>query len=325
MRSSLILSSGLLALTTISSPVISETFPTKPIRIISGGQTGSSGDVAGRMLATKLTETLGQPVVFEMRPGANGAIAANLAKLSPPDGYTLLYVNSGTLVTAPFLIKNTNFDPINDFTPISLVVGAPSFLAVNSSLPVNSTRELVAYAATNPGKVTYGSTGVGSAFHMIGEALKAATGIDSVHVPYSGANTAMIISDLMTNRIQVYFPGYTTVQAALATGNVKLLSVFDTIRSKRFPDLPTVSVALPENRIIPSWFALLGPAGIPPTIVDRLHTEIRAALSERAIESRLDELGNHSSWQYSRKLASAINRGMNNVGSIVKTLGIEAN
>jgi len=197
-----------------------QSYPDKPIHIISGTQVGTSGDLAGRMLAQKLTAQLGQPVVFESRPGANGQIAANYLKTLPPDGYNILYTASSTVVTGPLMSKSVGFDTFKDFTPISQAVGAPLYLVANSELGVDTTAALVEYAKKNPGKLNYGSVGRGSVFHFQGEAMKVAAGIDMLHVPYTGANNANIIGDLLANRVQVYFPAYPATLAALPTGTL---------------------------------------------------------------------------------------------------------
>ena len=316
---------GLAVAMFLASPVRSEPYPTGPVRVVSGMQTGTSGDIVGRMIAQSLTERLAQPFVFEARTGAGGLLAAQAVRTAPPDGYTLLFISSSTLVTAPFLIKNVNFDAVKDFTPVSLVISTPSFLAVNSSLPINSVGDLISYAKAHPGKLAYGSNGRGSVFHMIGEAFKQATGIDMLHVPYSGANSATVVTDLMTNRVQVYFPSYTTVQPALGSGNVGLVAVFDSKRSKLFPDMPTVNETLPNNVIVPSWFALLGPAGMPPDVAKLLENEVKLALQRPGIAAKLDELGITAVGSDPDELKTAIQTGAAEIGALTKSLGIEPN
>ena len=220
------------------------------------------------MLAQKLTAQIGQPVVFESRPGANGQIAANYLKTLPPDGYNILYTASSTVVTGPLMSKSVGFDTFKDFTPISQAVGAPLYLVANSELGVDTTAGLIEYAKKNPGKLNYGSVGRGSVFHFQGEAMKVAAGIDMLHVPYTGANNANIIGDLLANRVQVYFPAYPATLAALPTGKIKLLGMFFDQRTKQRPDLPTVKEALPNLITVPSWFGFMGPAGLPAPIVD---------------------------------------------------------
>jgi tripartite-type tricarboxylate transporter receptor subunit TctC len=183
------------------------------------------------------------------------------------------------------------FDTFKDFTPISHAVGAPLYLVANSELGVDTTAGLVDYAKKNPGKLNYGSVGRGSVFHFQGEAMKVAAGIDMLHVPYTGANNANIIGDLLANRVQVYFPAYPATLAALPTGKIKLLGIFLDQRTKQRPDLPTVKEALPNLTTVPSWFGFMGPAGLPAPIVARLETEIRKALEDPEISKKLEEVG----------------------------------
>jgi tripartite-type tricarboxylate transporter receptor subunit TctC len=314
-----------LALVTLARSAPAQTYPERAIRIVSGTQTGTSGDLAGRLLAVKLTVALGQPVVFESRPGANGALAANYVKSLPPDGYGILFLASSTIITGPLMVKNVGFEALRDFTPISLAVAVPSYLLVSSSLPVDKVSSLIDYAKRNPGKLAYGSVGRGSAFHLIGESFKLATGIDMLHVPYTGANNANIIGDLLNNRIQVYFPAYPAVLSALPTGQVKLLAVFQTARVKQLPELPTVNETLPNNKIVPSWFGFMAPAGLPQPIVTRLQEEIRKALAAPEVTSKLEEVGIIPVGSTSSEMAEAIRAGTDDMGKLVKELGIEPN
>jgi tripartite-type tricarboxylate transporter receptor subunit TctC len=312
-----------LALMTAPLAAPAQTYPDRAIRIVSGTQTGSSGDLAGRLLAVKLTAAFGQSVVFESRPGANGALAANYVKSLPPDGYGILFLASSTIITGPLMVKNVGFEALRDFTPISLAVAVPSYLVVNSSLAVDNVSSLIDYAKRNPGKLAYGSVGRGSAFHLIGESFKLATGIDMLHVPYTGANNANIIGDLLNNRIQVYFPAYPAVLSALPTGQVKLLAVFQTARVKQLPQLPTVNETLPNNKIVPSWFGFMGPAGLPQPIATRLQEEIRKALADPEVTSKLEEVGIIPVGSTSSEMAEAIRAGTDDMSKLVKELGIE--
>jgi tripartite-type tricarboxylate transporter receptor subunit TctC len=297
----------------------------RPIRIVSGTQTGTSGDLAGRMLAQKLTAQIGQPVVFESRPGANGQIAANYVKTLPADGATILYAASSTLITGPLMSKSVGFDTFTDFTPISLAVGAPLYLVANSELGVESTAALIDYAKKHPGQLNYGSVGRGSVFHFQGEAMKVAAGIDMLHVPYTGANNANIIGDLLANRVQVYFPAYPATLAALPTGKIKLLGVFYDARTKQRPDLPTVKEAIPGLITVPSWFGFLGPAGLPAPVVARLEAEIRKALQDPEIAGKLDEVGIVPVGSSAADMAGLMRKHTDELSRLAKQAGIEPN
>jgi tripartite-type tricarboxylate transporter receptor subunit TctC len=299
-----------------------QSYPDKTIHIVSGTQVGTSGDLAGRMLAQKLTAQIGQAVVFESRPGANGQIAANYLKTLPPDGTNILYAASSTLITGPIMSKEVGFDTFRDFTPVSLAVGAPLYLVANSELGVDTTAGLIDYARKNPGKLNYGSVGRGSVFHFQGEALKAAAQIDMLHVPYTGANNANIIGDLLANRVQVYFPAYPATLAALPTGKIKLLGVFLDQRTQQRPDLPTVKEAVPNLITVPSWFGFLGPAGLPAPTAARLQTEIRKALEDPEISQKLGEVGIIPVGSSSAEMASLMRKYADELGRLAKQVGI---
>jgi tripartite-type tricarboxylate transporter receptor subunit TctC len=297
----------------------------KTIRIITGTQTGTSGDLAGRLLATKLQAALGQTVVYESRPGANGQIAANYVKTLPADGTNILYVASSTVITGPLMSKSVGFDSFKDFTAISLAVGAPLYLVANSELGVDTTAALIDHARKNPGKLNYGSVGRGSVFHFQGEAMKVAAGIDMLHVPYTGANNANIIGDLLANRVQVYFPAYPATLAALPSGKIKLLGVFYDQRVKQRPDLPTVKEALPGLVTVPSWFGFMGPAGLPEPIVSRFQVEVTKALADPEISKKLEDVGIIPVGSTAPEMASLMRRYTDELARLAKQVGIEPN
>jgi tripartite-type tricarboxylate transporter receptor subunit TctC len=306
-------------------PVAAQDYPAKPIRVVSGPPTGTSGDVAARMVTAKMSAALGQPVVFESRPGASGTIAAAYVRAQPPDGYILLFASAGTAVTARFLMKDATHDMARDFTPISLFVEVPSFLVVHSSVPADSVRTLIDYAKRHPGKLAFGSVGVGSTFHLIGESLKLSTGIDMLHVPYAGANVSTVVTDLVQGRIQVYFPSMTVIGPHIASGNVKLLAVFDRERYRRLPDLPTVNETLPGNKHVPAWFAFFGPPGLPPQVAAKLQAEIRRGVHDPEVVARLDAMGIVPVGSTPDELAAEIRRGTDDTAALVRALGIQPN
>ena len=315
----------LAALVCLASPLpaLAQVYPDKTVRIITGTQTGTSGDLAGRLLAQKLQSALGQPVVYESRPGANGQLAANYVKTLPADGYNILYVASSTVVTGPLITKNIGFDTFRDFTPVSLAVGAPLYLVAHSSLGVDTTAGLIEHARRNPGKLAYGSVGRGSVFHLQGESLNIAAGTDMLHVPYSGANNANIIADLIAGRIQVYFPAYPATLSALPTGQIKLLGVFLDQRTKQRPDLPTVNEAVPGNTVVPSWFGFMGPAGLPAPVVARLQSEVQKALQDPEVAGKLEEVGIIPIGSSAEQMARSLRSITDDMTRLAKRLGIE--
>ena len=229
------------------------------------------------------------------------------------------------IITGPLMSKSVGFDSFADFTPISLAVGAPLHLVVNAELGVDSTAGLIDYAKKNPGKLNYGSVGRGSVFHFQGEAMKVAAGIDMLHVPYTGANNANIIGDLLANRVQVYFPAYPATLSMLPSGKVKLLGVFYDQRVKQRPDLPTVKEAIPGLVTVPSWFGFMGPAGLPAPIATRLQTEIRKALDDPEISKKLEDVGIVPVGSTSAEMGSLMRKYFDELSQIAKQAGIEPN
>jgi len=261
-------------------------YPAKPVLVVSTASPGSSGDAALRLMAAKMSASLGQPVVVELKTAARGAQAAQALARAGADGYTITYGTSGTYVNARFLFKNLAFDVLKDFAPISLAVSSPSYVAVHVSVPVNSLQELIDYAKRNPGKLEYSSSGVGSVFHLAGESLKLYAGIDLLHVPYAQAN-------------------------------------FPQMRSARMPDVPTVAETLPNFRGFPAWWAFFGPAGLPPAIAERLSGEVRAALKQPEVVAKLGDLGLTTIGSTPDELAAHLKREIDAVGSLAKAIGLE--
>jgi tripartite-type tricarboxylate transporter receptor subunit TctC len=299
-----------------------QAYPTKPILIVSTASPGSSGDAALRVMAAKMSASLGQPVIVEVKTAARGTLAAQALAKAGPDGYTITYGTSGTFVNARFLFKNLSFDVLKDFVPISLAVSAPSYVAVNASVPVNSLQELIDYAKRNPGKLEYASSGAGSVFHLAGESLKLYAGIDLLHVPYAQANFSQMVSDWVGGRVAIYFPTYLFLAPYL--GKVKPLAIVDSRRSSRMPDIPTVAEVLPGFRSFIAWWAFFGPAGLPSPIVERLSGEVRASLKAAdAVAKISDDLGLTIVASTPDELAAHLRRDIDAVGSLAKAIGLE--
>ena len=299
-----------------------QAFPSKPILVVSTASPGSSGDAALRMMAAKMTASLGQPVVVELKTAARGAQAAQALAKAAPDGYTITYGTSGTFVNARFLYKNLAFDVLKDFAPISLAVGSPSYVVVNAQVPVNSLQELIDYAKRNPGKLEYASTGVGSVFHLTGESLKLYAGIDLLHVPYAQANFSRMINDWVTGRVALWFPTYAFLAPNIAN-KVRPLAIVDTQRSSRLPELPTVAEIVPGFQGFPAWWAFFGPAGLPSPIAGRLSNEVRAALTAPEVQTKLNDLGLSTLASTPEELDAHLRREIDAVGKLVKAIGLE--
>ena len=271
------------------TPAHAQAFPNKPVRLVVPFPPGGPLDTVGRALAQKLTEAWGQSVIVDNRPGAGGNIGADLVAKAAPDGYTVVMGALSTHAVNPSLYAKMPYDAVKDFAPITLVAITPNVLVVNPSLPVNSVRELVAYAKANPGKLAFGSGSNGSAGHLAGELFKADTGTDLLHVPFKGAAPAM--QALLSGDIQMMFDNLASASAQVKAGKLKALAVTTARRSPLAPDLPTMAESGVPGFDISTWFGLLAPAGTPPEIVGRWNTEVGRILRTPEMRERLTAMG----------------------------------
>jgi tripartite-type tricarboxylate transporter receptor subunit TctC len=254
----------------VAAPLHAQTYPSKPIRLILPFQPGGTTDIIGRIIGQKYAERLGQPVVPENRPGAGSNLGIELAAKAKPDGYTMV-LTSPALTVSPGLYKTLNYDPVKDLAPISMVVEGHYVLVIRPQLPIKNLRELVAYAKANPGKLNYGSGGIGTAPHLAGELLKSLARINIVHVPYKGANLAMI--GVMGGEVDMVVIGITNAIPQIQAGKVRGLAVLSNARVPSLPDVPTAKEGGIDNFEVTSWYGLLAPAGTPRDIINRLNAE----------------------------------------------------
>jgi tripartite-type tricarboxylate transporter receptor subunit TctC len=266
---------------------IAQPYPSRPVHIILGFPPGGSSDVIGRLMAQWLSERLGQPFVFDNRPGAGSNIGTELVARASPDGYTLLWATSANAINAT-LYGNLNFDFIRDFAPVAGVFRVPNVLEVNPSVPVTTVPELIAYAKANPGKLNFASGGIGSTSHLAAELFKFMTGVDIRHVPYRGSAPALI--DLLSGEVQVMFDLLPASIGYIRAGKLRALAITSSMRSEALPDLPTVDRFLPGYEA-GTWNGVAVPRNAPIEIIDRLNGNINAGLADAGIEARLTELG----------------------------------
>jgi tripartite-type tricarboxylate transporter receptor subunit TctC len=252
-------------------------WPTKPIRMINTFSAGGSGDVLGRSLAAKMAETLGTQVLVESKPGAGGIIATVFVAKAPPDGYTILLTHLGSHAIVPALRKDTGYDPVKDFEAISQVSLGPTLLVIRNDIPVKNVKELIDYAKANPGKLSFGSVGVGSTTHLAGEMLAMMAGLDMVHVPYKGGPE--ILNDMLGGRLSMAFIGISAVLSFAEQGRVRPLAVSTIRRSVNTPNIPAVSETLPGFDLN-SWYGMAAPAGTPKPIVLKLNQAVNHALRQ---------------------------------------------
>lgn len=322
-RLSRILARGMLALF-LAAPltVFSQAYPSRPIRMIVPFPPGPALDLVARLVTAKMGESLGQPIVVENRSGANGAIGSELVARAAPDGYTLLAGTASTHVTAVFLAKNLPYDPQKDFTPITASVEPVTCLVVNASVSANSVNELIEHARRNPGKLSYGSSGVGSVFHMMGELFKQTTGVDMVHVPYKGVVPAM--SDVAAGQIPMTFIAVANAIPHMRTGKVKILATLEPGRYAGLPGVPSIAESVPNFRKPASWFGFFGPAGLPQPTLARLNAEMVKALNAPDVRTKLEDVGYAVIGNTPEQFAALIKAGMQQYGGIIKAAGIQA-
>jgi len=299
-----------------------QNYPSKPIRIIIAQAPGSATDVISRVVANRLQESLGQPIVIEARPGAGGAVGTEAAARSAPDGYTLFMANNSTHGSNPALYSKLPYDAVNDFAPITLVATVPYVLVVDPSLPVKSVQELIALAKAKPGKMNYASAGNGSTHHFCGELLKSMAGIDLVHIPYKGSTPA--IAGLLGGEVSLMFANLTDIGGQLKSGKVKALAVTVTKRASLIPEVPTLSeVGLPGFEI-GSWFGLLAPAGTPAPIISRLNAETVKVLGRSDVQATLGAQGLELAPGSPEQFAAHIKSEIAKFTRIAKAAGIKA-
>ena len=265
-----------------------QTYPSKSIRLILAYPSGGAIDYVGRTLTQRLSETIGQPVVAENKPGAGGNIAADIVARAPADGYTLLLTDPG-IATSPSLLSDLTYDVFKDLQTVSVVGSAPNVLIVPKKLPVDSIAALIAYGKANPGVLNYASPGIGTSTHLSGELFKLRTGIDATHIPYKGMATAM--ADIATGKVHMAFASIPAALPFITSGDVRALATTGAQRTAAFPDLPTVSESGLPGYAVELWTAIFAPAAVPRDLVARLSVEIKKALDHPDTKAAFAKVG----------------------------------
>ncbi|MFO1306145.1 MAG: tripartite tricarboxylate transporter substrate binding protein [Burkholderiales bacterium] len=294
-------------------------YPTKPVKLVVPFPPGGSLDMAGRLIAQKLTEMWGQSVVVENKPGAGGNIGADFVAKSPADGYTILLGALSTHAVNPSLYKTMPYDAAKDFAPITLIAITPNVLVVNASLPVNSAKEFIAYAKANPGKLSFGSGSNGSAGHLAGELFKVETSTDAVHVPFKGGAPAT--QALLAGDTQFMFDNLANAMAQVKAGKIKALAVTTAQRSSLVPDLPTMAEAGLPGFDISTWYGLFAPAGTPPAIVAKWNADVTKILTSPDVRAKLIADGADPSPDTPEQFREFIARELAKYARIVKASG----
>ncbi|MDE2003952.1 MAG: tripartite tricarboxylate transporter substrate binding protein [Betaproteobacteria bacterium] len=294
MHRSIRFASGLVAIAAASlfpvSPAFAQAaYPSKPIRMVVPFPPGGTTDILARAVAQKLSETWGQQVIVDNRPGAGGNIGSDLVAKAAPDGYTLLMGTVGTHAINPSLYARMPYDAQKDFAPVILVASVPNVLEVNPSLPVHTVQELIAYAKANPGKLNFASSGNGTSIHLSGELFKAMTGVKMTHVPYKGSAPAL--ADLVGGQVQLMFDNLPSSLGLIKGGKLRAIAVTSTTRSSALPDVPTIAESGLPGYEASSWFGVFAPASTPPAIVDKLNAAIGAWLASPDAKEKLASQG----------------------------------
>jgi tripartite-type tricarboxylate transporter receptor subunit TctC len=264
-------------------------YPAKPVRMIIPYPPGGGTDFFARMLGASLTDAFGQPFVMENRSGAAGVIGADAAAKAAPDGYTIWIGQASNLAINPHLMARLPYDPVRDFSPVTLVAGSPSLLVVHPSLPVRSVKDLIALARAKPGAVNYASAGTGSPGHIATEYFKRVAGIDLLHVPYKGASPALM--DVLAGHASLYFTSPVAAQPLVKAGRLRQIAVTSAQRFPPLPEVPTLAESGYPQIDITSWWGLLTPAGVAQEIIARLHAVTVKALNSPEVTERLSRQG----------------------------------
>jgi tripartite-type tricarboxylate transporter receptor subunit TctC len=263
-------------------------FPTKPIKMIVPLAAGGTGDTLARAVGEQMGKELGQPVVIENKPGAGGLVGTEIAKNSPPDGYTLLSVSPSHLINPALHGVKKTYDPIKDFEPVTVMANTHQLIVAHPSVPVSNLQELIDYAKKNPGKLNYGSAGTGSATHLNMAMFMSMAGIDVVHVPYKGSTQAR--QDVLAGQVQLAVDGLLPLQPLIKDGRLKPIALTSSKRAQSNPDIPTIGEVV-KGYASDTWYGIIAPAGTPKDLIARLNAAAVKALNSPAVKERMQKLG----------------------------------
>ena len=302
--------------------VQAQSFPAKPVRILVGFSAGGGNDLTARVMAPKLNELWGQPVVVENRTGASGNIAAEATAKSPPDGHTLLMGYNGTLTINPALYAKLPFDVERDFTPIAMAVVSTNMLVSHPSLPIKSVKDLVGFAKARPGQLNFASAGVGSVGHLAAELLNMTAGIKLQHIPYKGNGAA--IADVLGGQVPLMFSAPAAVVEHVRSGKLRGLATASERRPPGLQDIPTFAEAGFKGVEASAWFALFGPAGMTPALVERINADVVRVLKQSDVASRLTNAGYDPMPTTAQEMARILKTDLAKWSKVVKASGAKA-
>jgi tripartite-type tricarboxylate transporter receptor subunit TctC len=303
-------------------PVHAQQFPSRPIRIIVGFTAGGPSDIVARLIAQQLTERFGRPVVVENRPGATGTIGAELVAKSKPDGYTLYLPSQTTHAVAPYMYQKVGYDPVKDFSTVTLAMQNPLLVVAHPSLGVKSVKELVALARAKPGAIDFATGGIGSSPHMSVELFKSQFKLDMVPVHYKGDSAAT--TDLIGGQVPVMFASIAGLLPHVKAGKLRGLAVTGAKRSSVAPEFPTIAESGLSGYEVITWFGVLAPAGTPPDIVSRLHQEIVQSLAVASVREQIAKLGMETVGSTPEQFATFLREENVRWSKVVRDLNLKA-
>ncbi len=307
---------------TFSFPAFAQPFPNKPVKLVVPYPAGGFPDTVARLLSKSLTEKWGQQVIVDNRPGGNGAVAALMVKSSPSDGYTLLVTDGSMFTINPVLYAKLEYDPKRDFVPVSALGKAPLFLAAHPSVPANTLAEFIAYVKANPGKVNYGSSGIGSTHHLTTEAMSAALGLNMVHVPFKGMGQAT--PALVGGQVQFLFSALPAIGGFVKDNRIKLLAQNSSKRFSQAPTIPTLAESVIPGFDFAPTTIVMAPSGIPPAVLRQLSIDIAAAIRTPSIVETLLNSGVDVIGSTSEELAKVLQDEAERFAKVIKTINIKA-
>ena len=305
----------LLFLVALTTAAQAEDYPTRPIRLIVPFAPGGGNDTVARLVGEALGRRLGQPVVVDNRTGAGGVVGAEAAAKAPADGYTLFLGGVGSHAINPNLHKDLPYDPIKDFTAVSLLASAPLVLVVHPSVPAQSVQQLIGFARSHPGKLNYASNGNGSSSHLAAVMFASLAGIDMVHIPYKGLSPAL--TDLLSGQDELMFSSAVAILPHVRVGKLRILAVTSKKRMSLLPDVPTIAESGVANYETSSWYGILAPAGTRPEIVRRLHDEIVKVLAQDDVRKALAQEGAEPVGNSSEEFAEFIRLEKQRLGAAI--------
>ena len=296
--------------------------PGKPIRVLVGFAAGGGTDIQARIVTPRLAEALGASIVVENKPGASTSIAANEVAKAAPDGHTILYSFNGAFAQVPFTLKGgVPYDPVKDFTPLSLGAAGPQILVLHPSIPANGVQELLSWAKANPGKLNIASFGTGTSSHLFAEIFMRQSGVQMVHVPYKGTGDA--VKDLLAGRVQIMFDAGTSAIANSQGGRLKMIGVVSDKRSPFTPNVPTLAEQGIQGIDMVGWLGWFGPANLPADIVRRYNAAFVKVLADPAVKEAIEKGGYESVSSTPEQLGAMVRRDIDRWGKVIRDIGFK--